>query len=352
MSECFVCFNCIEDCPEKALSFRIFPPKEHEVTSPDVTRRRLVIAGLAGLVFYPLARATGRSTRDFSSKAIRPPGAVEELEFLARCIKCDQCVRVCPTSVIQPAWFESGIEGLWTPVLNFRVGHCQLNCTACGYVCPTGALQHVTLDQKLGRGDFANAGPIRLGTAHVDPGRCLPFSKNVPCVVCEEVCPTSPKAIHGEREFRMVRNGRKRVASSTGSTLTLHESPTAGQGAGAPVALQPNQWRGDETARYHVELQHSSGVVERHRIATNDADSITIEGTFAEEPAPGDAAVVCVELQLPHVDTTLCIGCGICERECPVVGDRRAIYVTAEGETRSQLNQQRDRNRTVRLIRS
>jgi ferredoxin len=49
------------------------------------------------------------------------------------------------------------------------------------------------------------------------------------------------------------------------------------------------------------------------------------------------------------VDIDLCIGCGICEYECPVVGDRRAICVTAEGETRSQHYAEPDRNRSVRL---
>ncbi len=264
-AECLVCFNCIEECPEGALRCAAFPPKEHEVAGPDTSRRKLILAGVSGLLFYPFVRITGRSTRDFSSKLIRPPGAVEELEFLERCVKCDQCVRVCPTNVLQPAWFEADLEGLWSPVLNFRMGYCQLHCTACGHVCPTGAIQRMPVAEKLGLGEFAGQGPIRLGTAHIDPARCLPHSKNVPCVVCEEVCPTSPKAIYTERVTR-----------------TLH--------TGEQIALG-----------------------------------------------------------LPRVDIDLCIGCGICEYECPVVGDRRAIYVTAEGETRSQHYADRDRNRSVRL---
>ena len=40
----------------------------------------------------------------------------------------------------------------------------------------------------------------------------------------------------------------------------------------------------------------------------------------------------------PHVDLELCIGCGICETECPLVG-QPAIYVISVGESRSKENQ-------------
>jgi polyferredoxin len=352
MSECFVCFNCIEDCPEGSLSFRFMPPKEHEVTAPDISRRKVVFAAVTGALFFPFVRASGRTTRDFSSKVIRPPGTVEELEFLERCIKCDQCIRVCPTNVLQPGWFEAGLEGLWTPVMNFRMGHCQLHCTACGHVCPTGAIQRISVERKLGLGEFAEQGPIRLGTAHIDPGRCLPFSKNVPCVVCEEVCPTSPKAIHAQREMRLVRDGRKLALSSTDRTLTVSEWPRPGEAAGEPVLFNANQWKGDETTSYYIVVRHPDGVTETHRIVGNDVDTLMIEGRFSRPPGPGTPVAVHLEFKVPKVDTDLCIGCGICERECPVVGDRRAIYVTPEGETRSQDAGQRDRNRSVRLLKT
>ncbi|MBU0640335.1 MAG: 4Fe-4S dicluster domain-containing protein [Planctomycetes bacterium] len=263
-AECFVCFNCIEDCPEDALGWARFPPKEHEVAGPDLARRQVVLAAVAGALVPPLVRTSGRSTRDFSSKCIRPPGTMEELEFLERCVKCGQCVRVCPTNVLQPDWFEGGVEGLWSPVLNFRLGYCQYHCTVCGQVCPTGAIRRITLAEKLGRGPFAESGPLSIGTAHIDVGRCLPHSHDTPCVVCEEVCPTSPKAISAECVVRRMPDGRE------------------------------------------------------------------------------------VELRRPRVDIALCIGCGMCEHQCPVVGDQRAIRVTAEGESRSRRHPARDRNRSLR----
>ncbi len=351
-SECFVCFNCIEDCPEDALSFSFMPPKPHEVTHTDVNRRKAVFAVIAGALFFPFARATGRATKDFSAKAIRPPGSVEELEFLERCIKCDQCIRVCPTNVLQPAWFETGIEGLWTPIMNFRVGHCQLNCTACGQVCPTGAIQRISVEEKLGIGDYQEQGPVKLGTAHFDLGRCLPHSKNIPCVVCEEVCPTSPKAIHSERQMKTVRDGKKLAIAATANTVTLAEWPEPGQTVGHAPRFRFNAYRGDETVKYFAEIRHTDGIVETHRIADNDADTLMLDGRFARVPAEGAAVVLRMEMKVPKIDTALCIGCGICERECPVVGDQRAVYVTAEGETRSQDAQQRDRNRSLRLMKT
>lgn len=198
-SECFVCFNCIEHCPSQALTFDFLPSLEHEVTGPELVRRRTLLAGLAGLLFFPWARTSGDVTKNFHRKVIRPPGSIPEPEFLQRCLKCAQCIRVCPTNVLQPAAFEAGVEGLWTPVLNMRLGYCELNCTDCGYVCPTGAIQRITLAEKQGVGEFAREnggpGPVKMGTAFYNQGRCLPWAMQTPCVVCQEVCPVSPKAI-------------------------------------------------------------------------------------------------------------------------------------------------------------
>jgi len=194
-SECVLCLNCLDDCPREALSFKLLPPLDHEVALPYLNRRRAVLAGITGLPFFPFSRSSGDLTKNFKKEVMRTSGAVAEPEFLERCTKCDQCLRVCPTNVLQPAMFEAGLEGVWTPIMNMKMGYCELNCTLCGQVCPTGAIQKITIPQKLGMGEFSDLGPVKTGTAFFDQGRCLPWAMDIPCVVCQEVCPISPKAI-------------------------------------------------------------------------------------------------------------------------------------------------------------
>jgi ferredoxin len=59
-------------------------------------------------------------------------------------------------------------------------------------VCPTSALRLLAPEQKQAIGGPAE---VTIGTAFVNRGRCLPWAMDTPCIVCEEMCPTSPKAI-------------------------------------------------------------------------------------------------------------------------------------------------------------
>ena len=109
-------------------------------------------------------------------------------------------MKVCPNNALHPAFSEAGWEGIWTPVVVPRIGYCEPSCTLCGQVCPTGAIGEFTSREKgwaaVPSGPGADTQPIRLGTAFYDRGRCLPWAMATDCIVCEEWCPTSPKAVY------------------------------------------------------------------------------------------------------------------------------------------------------------
>jgi polyferredoxin len=198
-SECILCMNCVAACPEGGVQFRFFPPAERPaaIEGADLKRRH-VLAGLAaGAVTVPLLRANTGLSSEPHERRIRPPAALDEMQFLARCIRCGECMKVCPNNALHSAFTEAGWEGIWTPVLAPRVGYCEPSCTLCGEVCPTGAIWEFTLKEKAWTGaPEAGVQPIRLGTAFYDRGRCLPWAMATDCIVCEEWCPTSPKAVY------------------------------------------------------------------------------------------------------------------------------------------------------------
>jgi len=243
-AECLVCMNCDDLCPQNAVHFGFM--KKQTSAGLDLGKRRMLGSILSGLIVVPLLRTTPIVKAGVPDpKLIRPPGALEEKEFLRRCVKCGECMKVCITNGLQPTFLEAGIEGIWSPVLVPRIGYCEYHCTLCGQVCPTGAIKRLELPEKT---------KVKIGLAMIDKGRCLPHAHATPCIVCEEVCPTPKKAIWFDQVKVRNREGKELI------------------------------------------------------------------------------------LKQPRVDLEICIGCGVCEAKCPVLG-QPAIYVTSIGESRSRENQ-------------
>ncbi len=322
--ECVLCLNCLYTCNDDLMGYNTSRSASGEIVSPDLSRRGFITAAVCGIAAVPMLRLDGKLGQNYDSTLIRPPGSLREPEFLNRCIRCGQCARVCPTNVIQPDITGAGLEGLWTPVLNMRTGSsgCQMNCTACSHICPTAAIRPISLEEKLGRGDFEKTGPIRIGTAFIDRGRCLPWAMDKPCIVCQENCPVSPKAIFVKESFTTVRDGNLDVAKISGAAVLLSK----------PV-LPLNRF---DTGDFFV-LIESVDISARKRILSNSQNSIILESGFSPEPVSTDLkkCVLQVRLQFPQVDPDRCTGCGICEHECPVSG-LRAVRVSAEGESRDK----------------
>lgn len=95
-------------------------------------------------------------------------------------------MKVCISNGLHPVFLEAGLEGIFSPKLSFRLGYCEYNCTLCGQVCPTGAIEKLASEIKKKK---------RIGLATFDKNRCLPYANATPCIVCEEHCPTADKAI-------------------------------------------------------------------------------------------------------------------------------------------------------------
>jgi ferredoxin len=325
IAECVLCLNCVDDCHHGLMGYHSSPSAGGEILSPDLSRREFLTAAASGAAAIPLLRIGGNPGPNWNARLVRPPGSLTEQQFLSRCIKCGQCMRICPTNVIHPAGLTAGLEGLWTPVLNFRIGTsgCQHNCIACGNLCPTAAIRPISLEERQGIGRYDEQGPIKIGTAFIDRGRCLPWAMDRPCIVCQENCPVSPKAIFTRELFNTVRIQRPLVVKYADTTRIKFQSN----------ALPANQYA---TGDYFCVVPGSPDRRGRQIIA-NTSNSLTVDSKFPFEQPPHaqDAVSIQIRLQQPYVDPKYCIGCGVCEHECPVRG-QRAIRVTAENESRAR----------------
>ncbi|MBN1139675.1 MAG: 4Fe-4S binding protein [Anaerolineae bacterium] len=196
-SECIMCLECVPACPKDAQPFRghLRPPVLFTVAAwqpYDPSRRQFLASAGAAVVVAGLSAVEPPAERPpaflLRPPGARPPGATDP-DFLSRCIRCGICLKVCPTSALQPSLTAAGWAGVWTPVLVPRLGYCDFSCNACGQACPTDAIPRLTLEDKR---------QTVIGHAYVDRSRCLPWASGRSCITCEEMCPLPEKAIQLE----------------------------------------------------------------------------------------------------------------------------------------------------------
>ncbi len=188
-AECIYCYDCAADCPVQAISFPGHTPflesAKRQAYDPN---RRQVLLSMAGTAAGVSLAGIETIQRRQPERMIRPPGATLT-DFTSVCMRCGECVRVCPTQGLQPSLLEGGWQNVFTPHLVPRLGYCSFSCDACVQVCPTGAIPQITLTQKQ---------QTSIGLASINTDRCLPWAYNTTCSVCEEMCPLAEKAIHQE----------------------------------------------------------------------------------------------------------------------------------------------------------
>jgi polyferredoxin/ferredoxin len=179
--ECIVCMDCVGVCPGAATKFG-HKPKPAFVYSYDPSRRKAlggIAAGLAGAFLLRLDA--------FKSKypfLIRPPGA-EQNNFLSKCIRCGQCIKICPNNALHLVTTQGGIESVFTPVLVPRIGNCNWDCNSCGQICPTQAIPKLSLEEKRQQ---------QMGTAVLNTDICIR------CLICVTECPVKGALVQGTIE--------------------------------------------------------------------------------------------------------------------------------------------------------
>ncbi|MCF6149497.1 MAG: 4Fe-4S dicluster domain-containing protein [Candidatus Kuenenia sp.] len=244
--ECILCMTCRKVCPEHSVTFRRQQPPIQKYAI-DLSRRAFVVSGITSAAIIPFLKLNYRKKINKENvSVIRPPGAVNEKEFLARCIRCGECMKVCKTNGLHPVLLEYGIDGVWTPQLIPRIGYCDYGCVLCTRVCPSGAIKRLPLEEKRW---------VALGKARIDHNRCIPWVgysrlpelkkewQDFNCGVCEEVCPVPTKAIHFntyvDEQGREIRRPFVREDVCVGCGFCEKVCPVLGTSAIVVEGIQP-----------------------------------------------------------------------------------------------------------------
>ena len=150
-------------------------PVESRTFQTPISRRALLgiaAGGAAGMAFRWKATS--------AVLPVRPPGARPEAEFKGLCARCGACVRACSYGILRPDLGQCGWSGLLAPVVGYSSAHCFEYCNDCTQVCPTGAIESLTLESKRHRA---------MGLAEVAPEKCIAWHDRQSCMVCQEFCP-------------------------------------------------------------------------------------------------------------------------------------------------------------------
>ena len=228
--------------------------------------------GFAG--FLPLVYA--------QRQRLRPPGALDEKDFLSSCIKCGQCVQVCPVQAIKLADLVDGM-GVGTPYIDAREQACDFSCDAvqCILACPTGSLTYH-------KPEFL---PVRSGAALA----------------------AKPILLAKEKDAEPTLNLTERIGVAR---LTRPESCLAIQGKGFKGQVQGSNFKG--RMRYMSVDRWKPIKIADHPYDVAECDlcarECPIKGAISIETVTGSDGK---QRKTPVVHEP-CVGCGVCEMICPV----------------------------------
>ena len=190
-SRCVVCGDCTAKCKFDALHYTAKKPVSKVETVPmehDEGRRSFLVgtalaAGTAAMAQVEMKVDGGLAviTEKEPSKRetpITPPGSISARHMQQHCTACQLCVTACPNHVLRPS---TDLMHFMQPVMSYEIGYCRPECTRCGEICPTGAIQRITKQEKTA---------IRVGHAVWNMDKCVVLTDGVSCGACARHCPT------------------------------------------------------------------------------------------------------------------------------------------------------------------
>ena len=248
----------------------------------DATRRKFIrtaaltcgVVGLSLAGWIPVARA--------QKQRLRPPGALEEHDFLSSCIKCGQCVQVCPVQAIKLADIDEGF-GVGVPYIDARHQACDFSCDAvqCVLACPTGALTYKKPDfaQQRSGMKLAHDPVLKAKAKDAEPTMNLKERIGVARLSRPDAC----LAVKGE--------GFKGQARGAGFK-------------GRMRYMDVDRWKPIPVADHPYDIAECDLCVRECPVK----NAISIETVFAPDGSKRKTPVV-------HEP---CVGCGVCEMICPV----------------------------------
>jgi ferredoxin-type protein NapG len=266
-------------------------------TKPKMTRqdrRRLLRSVLlAGGVFG--AALSGYLPLAYGQKKrLRPPGALDEKDLLGSCIKCGQCVQVCPVQAIKLADLVDGF-GVGVPYIDARSQACDFSCDAvqCILACPTGSLAyHKPAFLPVRSGAVLAAKPI-LKAKEKDPEPTLNMKERMG--VARLVRPESCLAIQG-KGFK----GQTRGPNFKGRMRYMSVDRWK------PIAVADHPYDVLECNLCVSECPVNGAISIKSFV---DTDGKTRKQPVVHEP---------------------CVGCGVCEMVCPT--EQACIVIEAREE--------------------
>lgn len=187
-SRCVVCLDCLDNCKRGAITYKRRESKTSvNSESIDMGRRTMLTASAVVLASSAVKAAEKKVDGGLAyiedkqiperQTPIVPPGALSIKNLTRRCTACQLCISACPSQVLRPS---SDLTRLMMPESSFERGYCRPECTRCSSVCPAGAIQPISVDEKSS---------IQVGHAVFIKKNCVALSKDVNCGNCARHCP-------------------------------------------------------------------------------------------------------------------------------------------------------------------